>query len=114
MHNLLGGALARRLLRPGFTRHVGLAFFVRALGAVSLFAMNLVVARALSTDEAGYFFLADAPAHYYRLGESLTTDPAADEGTGGSDGAYGSAVTLQEPGLLQAARQRHRRELRFV
>ncbi len=43
--------------------------------------------------------LADGPAHYYRLGESLNTDPAADE-IGGSNGAYGLAVTLPVPGLL--------------
>ena len=39
--------------------------------------------------------LADAPSHYYRLGES-TAGPAVDE-TGGSNGTYGSTV---KPGLL--------------
>ena len=43
--------------------------------------------------------LADGPAHYYRLGES-TGPTAFDEVTLGSDGTYGSAVTLPATGLL--------------
>ena len=42
--------------------------------------------------------MADGPAHYYRLGES-SGSTAFDE-TGGSNGTYGSTVTLGAPGLL--------------
>ena len=42
--------------------------------------------------------VADGPAHYYRLGES--TGPTAFDEILGSDGTYGSAVTLPAPGLL--------------
>ena len=43
--------------------------------------------------------LADAPAHYWRLGESSTAVPALDE-TGNSDGTYGTGVTLPATGLI--------------
>jgi hypothetical protein len=42
--------------------------------------------------------LSDAPIHYYRLGESSTTQPAADAGTpGGRNGTYLGGITLGQP-----------------
>lgn len=49
--------LARRFSAPGIKREVMLAFFARSLGAVSLFVMNMVIARTLAPEQAGYFFL---------------------------------------------------------
>ena len=37
-----------------------LAFFVKSISAAGAFLLNIVVARSLSVDQAGYFFLAQA------------------------------------------------------
>jgi O-antigen/teichoic acid export membrane protein len=43
-----------------FLKHVGIAFMVRVLGAIASLIMNLVIARSLSVEQSGLFFLAFA------------------------------------------------------
>lgn len=38
-------------------KNIGIAFFIRALGAISLFIMTVFISRELPNKEAGYFFL---------------------------------------------------------
>jgi len=55
--------------------------------------------REVETSAYASTILADKPNHYYRFGESTTAGPAIDQ-SGGSDGTYGSTVTLPATGLL--------------
>lgn len=46
--------------KKSFLKHTALAFVVRIFGAFSVFFMNLVIARSLSVEQSGLFFLAFA------------------------------------------------------
>lgn len=48
------------MVKAAVIADVAVAFVVRGLGATALFIMNLVIARSLPQDQAGYFFLAFA------------------------------------------------------
>jgi O-antigen/teichoic acid export membrane protein len=46
--------------KKSFLKHAGVAFIVRILGAIAGLIMNLVIARTLSVEQSGLFFLAFA------------------------------------------------------
>lgn len=58
-------------------KNISLAFFTRSLGAASGFLMSIMIAQSLSTEQAGYFFLAFALLNVFVPISLFGTDSAS-------------------------------------